>query len=188
MAHPASELPPGDSREQREAEALMLVALGSTIGAELVPRRIARPSGGHVEVDGVLDDPPILCEAWAHQGRPKGGQRMKPLTDPFKLIFVERLGLLAGTPPADPAAERAGFREIYLELRREVTSRCEPTTWDAFVARSPNPRAPTNGEVIESGLTASERARLEVHLRPLVEAGYRTRRLAIVHLWARKPA
>jgi hypothetical protein len=93
-----SELQPGDSREQRDAEALMVAALGTMIGAVLAPRKIALPSGGRVEVDGVSDDPPILCEAWAHQGPPKGGQRMKPLTDAFKLTFVERLGLLAGTP------------------------------------------------------------------------------------------
>jgi hypothetical protein len=91
-------LPAGDSREQREAESLMLAALSAGLGVELSPRRIALPSGGRVEVDGVADDPPILCEAWAHQGPPKSAQKAKVLTDAFKLAFIARLGVLAGSP------------------------------------------------------------------------------------------
>jgi ubiquinone/menaquinone biosynthesis C-methylase UbiE len=85
-------------------------------------------------------------------------------------------------------AEDAGFGEIHLELRREVTGRHEPTSWEAFVATSPNPLAPSQGEVIGRALDTVEQLRFETYLRPLVEAGVRTRRRTVAHLWAQKPS
>ncbi len=41
-------------------------------------------------MDGVSDDPPILVEAWAHQGPPKPGQQHKIMSDAFKLLAVDR--------------------------------------------------------------------------------------------------
>ena len=32
-----------------------------------------------------------MCEAWAHRGKPKGGQPHKVLTDAFKLLFADTL-------------------------------------------------------------------------------------------------
>jgi ubiquinone/menaquinone biosynthesis C-methylase UbiE len=83
-------------------------------------------------------------------------------------------------------ASGVGFREIYLELHREATSVWHPMAWVSFLASSPNPLAPTNGELIERSLTKAEQRRLEKHLRPVVESGERTQRLAEAHLWARK--
>ena len=77
--------PPGDSAVQREAETEMLAALGSDLGAQFTSYRIRLVDGGQVEVDGFSEDPPILVEAWAHQGPPKGGQRNKVLADALKL-------------------------------------------------------------------------------------------------------
>jgi hypothetical protein len=83
-------------------------------------------------------------------------------------------------------AADAGFRDIHLDLHREMTGARDPIMWDAFLASSPNPLAPTYGESIDRALTAAERRRLETHLRPLVESGQRTKRLAEAHLWAQK--
>ena len=83
-------------------------------------------------------------------------------------------------------ASDAGFREIHLELHREATCVRHPMAWDSFLASSPNPLAPTNGELIEHSLTKAEQRRLEKHLRPMVESGERTQRLAEAHLWAQK--
>jgi ubiquinone/menaquinone biosynthesis C-methylase UbiE len=83
-------------------------------------------------------------------------------------------------------ASRAGFSEVHLELHRTAASTRDPMGWEAFMASSPNPLAPTHGEVIVRDLTVAERRRLEAHLRPLVESGDRTRRLAVAHLWAQK--
>jgi len=47
--------PPGDSVEQRVAEAGIIRALGDEIGAHLEPRRIVLIDGTRVEVDGVTN-------------------------------------------------------------------------------------------------------------------------------------
>jgi hypothetical protein len=83
--------PPGDSAAQREAEEGMISALGTQLGARLKSYRIPLMDGGHVEVDGFSEDPPILVEAWAHQGAPKGGQRNKVLADALKLQLAAGL-------------------------------------------------------------------------------------------------
>lgn len=88
--------PPGDSHEQREAEAVMVSLLSDRLGVPLSPRRVALPEGGRVEVDAAAEDGSVMCEAWAHQGPPKSAQRNKVLTDAFKLVFVARV---LGTSP-----------------------------------------------------------------------------------------
>jgi hypothetical protein len=80
--------PPGDSREQRDAEAVMVALLADQLGVPLAPRRIALGDGRRVEIDGASEDLTVLCEAWAHQGAPKAAQRNKVLTDAFKLAFI----------------------------------------------------------------------------------------------------
>ncbi|MGY1751162.1 hypothetical protein [Modestobacter sp. SYSU DS0511] len=81
-------VPPGDSSEQRGAEAVMLAALGERLGVALSPTRLHLLDGSVVEVDGVGSDPAVLVEAWAHQGPTKPAQRNKVLADAFKLVYV----------------------------------------------------------------------------------------------------
>ena len=78
----------GHSREQRDAEPIMLGLLGERLGVELRPRRIVLDEGIRVEVDGATDDLSILVEVWAHQGPPKSAQKHKVLADVLKLIHV----------------------------------------------------------------------------------------------------
>jgi len=82
------ELPPGSSREQRDAERVMLDLLGRQLGRDLSPARLAVPSGERVEVDGTDADRSVLVECWAHQGPPKSAQRHKVLADAFKLTWI----------------------------------------------------------------------------------------------------
>lgn len=86
--------------------------------------------GVRVTVDGVADDPPILVEAWAHQGPPKSAQKAKVVTDALKLLWVDR-ALFAGearkilaltdTAAADHFQGRswmaAAFRDLGIEVR-----------------------------------------------------------------------
>jgi hypothetical protein len=83
-----SELPPGSSREQRDAERVMLDLLSQQLGRELNPATLMVPSGERVEVDGADADRSILAECWAHQGPPKSAQRHKVLADAFKLTWI----------------------------------------------------------------------------------------------------
>ena len=80
-----------DSSEQRAAEPLMVATLSKQIGVTLKPRPVDLPDGHAPHVDGVCDSPFVLCEAWAHQGRPKGSQPKKVMTDALKLLYIERV-------------------------------------------------------------------------------------------------
>ncbi len=82
-------------------------------------------------------------------------------------------------------AERAGFRETYLELQCRVNQR-EKREWQTFVNTAWNPKMPTLHEVMGEVLTAAETEKFVAHLRPLVENGSGTTRLALAYLWATK--
>jgi hypothetical protein len=90
------DLPPGNSREQQEAEAFMLRALSERLGVDLQPQRIPLPEGGWLTVDGASPALDVLCEAWAHQGRAKPAQKNKLLADALKLTLAARI--VGGTP------------------------------------------------------------------------------------------
>lgn len=81
---------PGDSTVQRTAEAALLAACGQQLGVALAPQRLHLPDGAYVDVDGVCEEPPVLVEAWAHQGPPKGAQTKKVLVDALKLSHIAR--------------------------------------------------------------------------------------------------
>lgn len=81
----------GDSAIQRGIEGEMLAAFGTRLGVVLSGRRYATPNGAQLEVDGVCEEPAILCEACAHQGSPKSGQKPKIIADALKLVFAEQL-------------------------------------------------------------------------------------------------
>ena len=85
------------------------------------------------------------------------------------------------------AAEGAGFRRVHLTLEVE-TEPPEPIPWPAYRDTAWNPRIPTLGEAMEQALTPEERRRYEAQLRPLVEAGRGSRRMAIAYLLAVKDA
>jgi ubiquinone/menaquinone biosynthesis C-methylase UbiE len=82
-------------------------------------------------------------------------------------------------------AEDAGFFPLELDYRAEVNP-IEPTPWDTFLHSSGNPKIPTFGEAMDEALSPAEREELTAHLRPLVEQGRGTWRMAHAYLWARK--
>jgi hypothetical protein len=130
---------PGNSQEQRDAEAVMVGALAEQLGVALAPRRIEFGNGVRVELDAASEDLSVLVEVWAHQGPVKSAQRSKVLTDAFKLDFVgrklggtRRLILLLGDAEAArkfaggwPAAaiRQAGIEMVVLELDDETRQR-----------------------------------------------------------------
>lgn len=80
-------------------------------------------------------------------------------------------------------AEDAGFDDVVvtLELSSVAGGAYEGVDWAHLLAISPNPNAPTYGEVIERSLTPEEQVRFEEYLRPLVDRGGpgRSRRAAV---------
>ena len=136
---PDHELPPGSSREQRDAERIMLDLLGQQLGRELNPARLAVPSGERVEVDGADADRSVLVECWAHQGPPKSAQRHKVLADAFKLTWVSttmypkpRLILCLSDPlaaaPFQPGARRGQRGHSRISASPSQLSTCRPSS------------------------------------------------------------
>ncbi|MEV4638093.1 hypothetical protein AB0J80_12150 [Actinoplanes sp. NPDC049548] len=104
---PMLDSPPGHSREQRDAERVMLDLLGLQLGVVLEPARIVVADGTRVEVDGADAERSVLVECWAHQGPPKVAQKHKVLADTLKLTWIAtkieprpRLFLCLGDPLA----------------------------------------------------------------------------------------
>src|SRR4051812_30131236 len=63
--------PAGDASVQRTAESIILAEASVALGVRLEPRRLYLADGVRIEVDGVCDEPSVLCEVWAHQGPAK---------------------------------------------------------------------------------------------------------------------
>jgi hypothetical protein len=108
----------GSSQEQRAAETTMLELLGRDLGVTFEKRRLVADGGAWAEVDGYSADPPVLVEAWAHQGPPKSAQKAKVLTDALKLAWAE-------------ATFSPGARKILLFSDEAAAARFRPgrTTW-----------------------------------------------------------
>ena len=104
-------------------------------------------------------------------------ERLQPLeTDPM-MNFDER-DLLRWT-------EQAGFSEIHLELRADVAP-CRPTQWDVDIRIAGNPTIPTLEEAMNEALTPAEAEQFTAYMKPRVERGEGTSRLAVAYLWAVK--
>jgi arsenite methyltransferase len=84
-------------------------------------------------------------------------------------------------------ADQAGFFPIHLRLEMDIKSP-DPRSWEGFLNSSGNPNLPTLAEAMDQALTPNERRRLIAHLRPLVERGVGSKRLAIAHLTAMRTA
>jgi hypothetical protein len=83
---------PGNSLEQQEAEDQMIRLVAQSLGVAVAKRRFELPAGGWLEIDGFSEAPRVLCEAWAHIGKPKSAQKNKVMADAMKLIFASALG------------------------------------------------------------------------------------------------
>src|SRR3954453_19427942 len=79
-----------DSAEQRDAELLILKAIGEELGKELTRTRIDFDGGSWAEVDGVDPDTTVFVEAFAHHGLTKPAQKHKVRADALKLIALAR--------------------------------------------------------------------------------------------------
>lgn len=86
------------------------------------------------------------------------------------------------------AAEEAGFVDIRLYLVLEVTTEpmWETRDWHVFLDSSPNPLAPTFREALDTALSPEEVEQLTAVLRPQIERGEGTTRMARAFLTARK--
>jgi arsenite methyltransferase len=82
-------------------------------------------------------------------------------------------------------AEAVGFERVRLTLE-VTTAPPAPVRWDEFLDTAGNPRIPTMREAMEQVLDPAERRAYERHMRPLVERGAGSRRMAVAYLVASK--
>ena len=82
---------PSNSRVQQEIGKELVKTFFSKLGAPLEQEKeLLLGSACKVVIDGYSKDPPIICEAWVHCGKPKGGQPSKVMEDALKLLFTEK--------------------------------------------------------------------------------------------------
>jgi len=82
-------------------------------------------------------------------------------------------------------AEKAGFKEIHLELQIEIKP-SESGNWEEMIHTAGNPKIPTLEEAIQQALTPGEAETFVNYLRPQVESGQGVTRFARAYLWAVK--
>jgi ubiquinone/menaquinone biosynthesis C-methylase UbiE len=88
-------------------------------------------------------------------------------------------------------AEEAGFGEIHLEYRADITQGSHPVSgegpgWELLLKSSGNPKIPTLEEAMNEALKPEEIERFSAHLRPLVERDLSKGMSAVAYLWAVK--
>jgi len=86
---------PSASDVQQVAEKELLRTVEIELQRELGDSRVHLETGcplGKIraEVDEYCEEPPIMCEIWAHLGSPKGAQYGKVMMDALKMIFIEK--------------------------------------------------------------------------------------------------
>jgi ubiquinone/menaquinone biosynthesis C-methylase UbiE len=118
--------------------------------------------------------------------------------DPVASIWAKMRALYDRLqPPGDPMldfderdllvfAEDAGFGEIHMEYRADVTPPPERLVWERVVSGAGNPKIPSISEAMRDALTSDERTRFEDYFRPRLEGGMARFRNAGVYLWAAK--
>jgi ubiquinone/menaquinone biosynthesis C-methylase UbiE len=88
-------------------------------------------------------------------------------------------------------AEEAGFEEIHLEYRADITQgnhlySGEGPGWEFLLKSSGNPKIPTLEEAMNEALKPEEIERFTAHLRPIVERDESKGMSAVAYLWAVK--
>jgi arsenite methyltransferase len=117
----------------------------------------------------------LVAKMWAYEGWVESAYSSDPMMNFTEKDLVRH-------------AEDAGFEEVHVDLRVDIEPGSWVVDWQRLWNFSPNPNANTVGEVIRGALTEDEAARLERHVRPLVDAGSGILRSAFAYLVAVKAA
>ncbi|MGA2514495.1 MAG: hypothetical protein ABSG37_12890 [Candidatus Limnocylindrales bacterium] len=88
LTPPASVMAAGDSSVQREAERVIIETLGRELGVTFTQATSKVVDGAVLKFDGVCEEPPVLVEAWAHQGRARAAEKHKLMVDALRLAWA----------------------------------------------------------------------------------------------------
>lgn len=81
---------PSDSSEQQSVEKAVLDEINRQFEWGLAPKRLKLSKTVHVQLDGLDENNKVLCEIYAHIGKPKGSQPDKVASDLLKMKLVEQ--------------------------------------------------------------------------------------------------
>jgi len=106
----------------------MIDLLAQELGCKLAKRKFDLPNGRRLEIDAGSRKPPVVCEAWAHQGPPKSAQKNKVMADALKLVYVasildsrtRKILLFADQEAARPFRGGTWMAEALAALKVEV--------------------------------------------------------------------
>ena len=144
---------------------------------------------------------PINRFAWPEQPHLFSGYDVTPIMEIAKKIktLYEQLQPTDTDPMLDfderdliLFAEKAGFKEIHLELQVEVRSpmeyegSVESGSWENFIKFAGNPKIPTLEEAMDQVLTPDEIETFTTYLRPLIGSKRGATRSSLAYLWAVK--
>jgi ubiquinone/menaquinone biosynthesis C-methylase UbiE len=143
--------------------------------------RVLRP-GGRVSLFEPINrlnrvirpTPPEQIEELAHRISTVYDELQPAGTDPM-LDFDER--------DLVDLAEQAGFERVTMTLETTVQP-AETVAWEAYLDTAPNPNVPAPRAVMERVLSPQERELYEAYMRPEVESGGASRRMAVAYLVA----
>lgn len=105
---------PSDARVQIAAEAVILDALGQTLGRPLSQGIVVLMDDVEVRPDGVDAERSVFVEVFAHVGKLRGGQRHKVSTDALKLLAIRAIypeaRLILAFADGEAAASVSGWK------------------------------------------------------------------------------
>jgi hypothetical protein len=113
---------PSDSAPQTKEEKRLIARVAIQIDTPLAPKSISLADGVTVKIDGVNEGKRVICEAYAHVGEIKPGQRRKLAQDILKLILVER-------------STRHKWRKVICVNDLSVKRRLEGKSWLALAVK-----------------------------------------------------
>jgi hypothetical protein len=116
---------PSSSNEQQAAGIALVNAFSHYLGVPLESKVLELGGDCTVQIDGYSDEPPVICEAWAHIGKLRGSQPDKVMADAFKLLFCEKL-------------LRKKFRKILVFADDDVKQYFSSAKWQAKCLRKHN--------------------------------------------------
>ena len=123
------------------------LAISRGLLLSLEKRRLVAGSGAWTEVDGYSEEPPVLVEAWAHQGPPKPAQKAKVIADALRLVWIER-AFMPGARKILLFSDAAAGRH-FIEGKTWAASAIawSVTSWPSKIARAMSRRSKTRRSV-----------------------------------------
>ena len=146
---------PSDSSVQQMAEPLVLECLNNKENIQLVSRHLSLLDNVKLQLDGIDENKPTVCEIYAHIGACKGAQPNKIASDLLKMVLVERV-------------KGGKWRKIFCFVDEEAAKVLTGKSWRAVAAKELEieVRVCKIPPGVRSGIQLAQRDQIMVNIRP----------------------